>query len=270
MTNPARTDSATRTSPKLRDLLPADRPLWGAFLGSNSPICAELMSKAGFDWLVVDTQHAPSGGPEQLSAMLRATGEVPTLVRIPWKSDLGAAMTALDAGAQGLIVPMLDTAEEAALIAGACRYPPRGFRSFGPWRAALQVDDYRTEDGDDTVLCFVQIETKSGIDNLDAIVDAPGVDGAYIGPQDLSLSHDGGLSWRTDNRVLHELCERVLKACRRAGKLAVAHTADPDDAVHWGEVGFDLVTATSDTRLMGVAAAEAITTLRADLSGRTE
>jgi 4-hydroxy-2-oxoheptanedioate aldolase len=253
---------------RLRDQLPADRPLWGAFLGSNSAMCAELMAKAGFDWLVVDTQHSPSGGSEQLASMLRATGDVPTLVRIPWKSDLGAAMTALDAGAQGLIVPMLDTAEEAALIAGACRYPPRGFRSFGPWRAALKVDDYATSDGDDTVLCLVQIETKNGIENLDAIVDVPGVDGAYIGPQDLSLSHDGGLSWRTDNQVLHELSERVLKACRRAGKLAVAHTADPGDAVHWGEVGFDMVTATSDTRLLGVAAADAINTLGAANSGR--
>jgi 4-hydroxy-2-oxoheptanedioate aldolase len=260
----------TNSATKLRDLLPADRPLWGAFLGSNSTMCAELMSKAGFDWLVVDTQHAPSSGPEQLAAMLRATGDVPTLVRIPWKSDLGAAMTALDAGAQGLIVPMLDTAEEAALIAGACRYPPRGFRSFGPWRAALQVDDYTTSDGDDTVLCFVQIETRSGIDNLDAIVDSPGVDGAYIGPQDLSLSHDGGLSWRTHNQVLHALCEQVLKACRRAGKLAIAHTADPGDAVHWGEVGFDLVTATSDTRLIGVAAVEAVSKLHAANRGPAE
>lgn len=260
----------TNPTSRLRDLLPADRPLWGAFLGSNSAMCAELMAKAGFDWLVVDTQHAPSSGSEQLAAMLRATAGVPTLVRIPWKSDLAAAMTALDAGAQGLIVPMLDTAEEAALIAGACRYPPRGFRSFGPWRAALQVDDYGTADGDDAALCFVQIETRSGIENLDAIVDVPEVDGAYIGPQDLSLSHDGGLSWRTDNQALHELCERVVKACRRAGKLAIAHTADPDDALHWGRVGFDLVTATSDTRLVGIAAADAITTLRAASTGCSE
>jgi 4-hydroxy-2-oxoheptanedioate aldolase len=249
---------------KLRDeLLSTERPLWGAFIGSNSPTNAELMGKAGFDWLVVDHQHAPAGGSEQLAAMLRAIGDTPTLVRIPWKTDFGAAMAALDAGAQGLIVPMLDTAEEAAAIAGACRYPPRGYRSFGPWRVGGMFDEYSNEVGDDLVTCLVQIETRDGIANVDAILDAPGVDGAYIGPQDLSLSNGGGLNWRTDNPVLHELSEKVLAACQRADKIAVAHTADPGDAVHWGELGFDMVTATSDTRLLSVAAAAALDILHA-------
>jgi 4-hydroxy-2-oxoheptanedioate aldolase len=91
----------------------------------------------------------------------------------------------------------------------------------------------------------------------------PGIDGAYIGPTDLSLSHGGGLSWRADNAVLHELSERVLESCRRAGKLAIAHTADPGDALHWGGLGFDMVTATSDTRLIAVAAASAVEKLGA-------
>jgi 4-hydroxy-2-oxoheptanedioate aldolase len=248
---------------RLRDhVSSADRTLWGAFLGSNSPSTAELMARAGFDWLVVDQQHAPFAGAEQLAAMLRATGETPTLVRIPWKTDFGAAMIALDAGAQGLIVPMIDSPEEAALIAGACRYPPHGFRSFGPWRAGLLHEPYTNEVGNDLVLCFVQIETRGAMDSLDAIVDTPGVDGAYIGPQDLSLSHGGGLNWRSDNKVLHELCERVVKACERAGKISIAHTADPADAVHWGELGFDMVTATSDGWLVTTAAAAAVQTVR--------
>ena len=107
----------------LRDELDR-RPLWGAFIGSNSALAAELMAQAGFDWLVIDLQHAPTGGSEQLAAMLRATGSTPTLVRIPWKTDYGTAMAALDAGAQGLIVPMLDTADEAARIAGAAGISP--------------------------------------------------------------------------------------------------------------------------------------------------
>lgn len=246
----------------LRDEL-SRRPLWGAFIGSNSPLAAELMARAGFDWVVIDQQHAPTGGSEQLSGMLRATGSTPALVRIPWKTDYGAAMAALDAGAHGLIVPMLDTPEEAAAIAGACRYPPAGYRSFGPWRAGLQIPGYTPDDGDRQVLCLVQIETRAAIGNLDAIVAVPGIDGAYIGPQDLSLSHGGGLSWRTDNAVLHQLTERVLQACQRAGKLAVAHTAEPDDALHWAALGFDMVTATSDTRLISVAAASAVEKLRA-------
>jgi 4-hydroxy-2-oxoheptanedioate aldolase len=224
---------------------------------------AEQMGRAGFDWLVIDQQHSPAGSSEQLAAMLRATGDTPTLVRIPWKTNFGAAMSALDAGAQGLIVPMLDNAEEAAAIAGACRYPPRGFRSYGPWRIAMQYGaGYTAEDGDELTTCLVQIETQAGIKNLDAILDLPEVDGAYIGPQDLSLSNGGGLNWRKDNPVLHDLSERVLKACRRAGKLAVAHTADPGDAVYWGELGFDMVTATSDSALLGAGAAAALQMLR--------
>ena len=246
----------------LRDELDR-RPLWGAFIGSNSALAAELMAQAGFDWLVIDLQHAPAGGSEQLAAMLRATGSTPTLVRIPWKTDYGTAMAALDAGAQGLIVPMLDTPDEAARIAGACRYPSAGYRSFGPWRAALQVPGYTPDDADRRVLCLVQIETRAAIENLDAIVAVPGIDGAYIGPADLSWSHGGGLSWRADNAVLHELAERVLESSHRAGKLAIAHTADPGDALHWGGLGFDMVTATSDTRLISASAASAVEKLRA-------
>ena len=245
----------------LRDELDR-KPLWGAFISSNSALAAELMAQAGFDWLVIDLQHAPAGGPEQLAAMLRATGGTPTLVRIPWKTDFGTAMAALDAGAHGLIVPMVDTPEEAAAIAGACRYPSAGYRSWGPWRAG-QAPGYSPGQGDGHVLCLVQIETRAAIDNLDAIVAVPGIDGAYIGPQDLSLSHGGGLNWRTDNPVLHELSERILKSCRQAGKLAVAHTAEPQDARHWGALGFDMVTATSDTRLISVAGASAVELLRA-------
>ena len=247
---------------RLRDELSSDRPLWGAFLGSNSPGTAELMARAGFDWLVIDQQHAPTGGSEQLAALLRATGEVPTLVRIPWKTDFAAAMTALDAGAQGVIVPMMDDAAQAAAIAGACRYPPRGQRSFGPWRVASRIEGYSTEMADEFVLCLVQIETRDGLDNVEEILAVDGVDGAYIGPQDLSLSHGAGLNWRTDNPVLHELSERVLRACREAGKIAVAHTADPSDALHWGGLGFDMVTATSDGALLAAGAVAAVRTLR--------
>lgn len=253
----------------LRDEVGKGGTLWGAFVGTNSPLAAEIMARSGFDWLVVDLQHAPANGPQQLASMLTATSvaDVPTLVRIPWKTDFAAAMTALDAGAQGVIVPMLDTADEAAAAAAACKYPPNGFRSFGPWRVGMLHENYAPETGDHHAVCLAQIETRSGMDNVQAILDVPGVDGAYIGPQDLSLSHGGNLNWRTDNALLHDLVERVLKACQEAGKISVAHTADPDDAVHWARLGFDMVTATSDTRLLGIGAASAVRTLHAGMPG---
>jgi 4-hydroxy-2-oxoheptanedioate aldolase len=249
---------------RLRDDL-AHPPLWGAFVCSNSPLVAEILARSGFDWLVVDTQHAPSSGSGQLASMLQAIGlaDVPALVRIPWKTDFASAMWALDAGAQGVIVPMVDTVAEAAAISQACKYPPAGFRSFGPWRVAMQFDRYDTDQGDAHAICLVQIETRGGVDNLDAILAVPTVDGVYIGPQDLSLSHGAGLDWHHDNTVLHALAERILASCRQAGKIAVAHTADPGEAVYWGSLGFDMVTSTSDTHLMGLGAQAAVETLRA-------
>ena len=101
------------------------RTLWGAFVSSDSPHVAEIMGRSGFDWLVVDTQHAPVSGSGNLALMISAAGIAGSrvLVRIPWKTDFAAAMWALDAGADGVLAPMIDSAEEAAAIAGACRYP---------------------------------------------------------------------------------------------------------------------------------------------------
>lgn len=244
-------------------------PLWGAFAGANSPLVAEQLARSGFDWICVDTQHAPSSGSAGLSAMIQAIdgADVPALVRVPWKTDFGSIMTALDAGAHGVIVPMLDTAQEAEAVARACRYPPAGFRSFGPWRSGMRHREYSTKIGDEHALCLVQIETAAGMENLDAIIAVDGVDGAYIGPQDLSLSNGGGLSWRTDNELLHRMAEQILGACLQAGKIAVAHTADPGDAVHWGAMGFHMVTVTSDTRLIEVGARSALDTVSKALTG---
>jgi 4-hydroxy-2-oxoheptanedioate aldolase len=234
-----------------------ETPLWGAFLGSGSPLLAEMLSRAGFDWLVIDMQHAPLNSTSELLSMVQAIsrGNSAPFLRAPWKTQYGAIMAALDAGVEGVIIPMLDTPEEAKEVSRCFRYPPRGSRSWGPWRVAMANPGYSPEVGDRRAICLVQIETRQAIDNLDAILDVAEVDGAYIGPQDLSLSHEGGLSWRVSNTVLHELCEQVLDACQRHGKISVAHTADPDDALHWARTGFQLVNVTSDNHLAQDAAA---------------
>ena len=229
-----------------------EAPLWGAFLGTGSQLLAEMLSRSGFDWLVIDMQHAPVNSSSEMLGMVQAIslGQSAPFLRAPWKTQVGAIMSALDAGVEGIIVPMLDTAKEAEEVARCFRYPPRGYRSWGPWRVAMAAPGYSPEVGDRRALCLVQIETRSGMRNVDEILEVEEVDGAYIGPQDLSLSHQGGLSWRADNRVLHELSDRVLAACRRHGKIAVAHTADAEDALHWSQRGFPLVNVTSDVRLV--------------------
>jgi 4-hydroxy-2-oxoheptanedioate aldolase len=249
----------------LRDRIEAgETPLWGAFLGTGSPLLAEMMSRAGFDWLVIDMQHAPVNSSSELLSLVQAIslGKSAPFLRAPWKTQYGAIMAALDAGVEGVIVPMLDTAEEAEEISRCFRYPPRGYRSWGPWRVAMSTPDYSPEIGNRKALCLVQIETRQAITNLDAILSVEEIDGAYIGPQDLSLSHDGGLSWRTENPVLHDLSEQVLAACARHGKIPVAHTADPDDALHWAREGFKLINVTSDGHLATQGAAATLEVLR--------
>src|SRR5580658_1533038 len=105
-----------------------DAPLWGAFLGSGSPLMAEMLSRSGFDWLVIDMQHAPLNSSSELLGMVQAIslGQSAPFLRAPWKTQFGAIMAALDAGVEGVIIPMLDTAEEAVEVSRCFRYPPRG------------------------------------------------------------------------------------------------------------------------------------------------
>jgi len=233
-------------------------------VGSGSPLMAEMLSRSGFDWLVIDMQHSPTNSSAELLGMVQAIslGSAVPFLRAPWKTQYGAIMAALDAGVEGVIIPMLDTAEEAEQISSCFRYPPRGSRSWGPWRVGMANPDYSPEAGDRSALCLVQIETPQAMDNLEAILSVKEVDGAYIGPTDLSYSHGGGLSWRTSNAVLHGLCERVVDACRRHGKIAAAHTAEPDEALVWAEMGFQLVNVTSDTYLAQQGALAAVKVLR--------
>ena len=177
-----------------------DTPLWGAFLGTGSPLLAELMSRSGFDWLVIDMQHAPVNSSSELLSLVQAVslGQSAPFLRAPWKTQFGAIMAALDAGVEGVIIPMLDTAEEAEQIARCFRYPPRGYRSWGPWRVAMANPGYSPEMGDQRALCLVQIETRQAMENLDAILAVEEIDGAYIGPQDLSLFPPGRLELADD------------------------------------------------------------------------
>ena len=165
-----------------------------------------MLSRAGFDWLVIDMQHSPLNSTSELLSMVQAIslGTAAPFLRAPWKTQYGAIMAALDAGVEGVIIPMLETPEEAKEVAKLLPVPSQRHRSWGPWRMAMANPGYSPEVGDRRAICLVQIETRQAIDNLDAILDVAEVDGAYIGPQDLSLSHEGGLSWRASNTVLHE------------------------------------------------------------------
>lgn len=249
----------------LRDVIETKGVAYGAWSTMPTPLAAELLARAGYDWMCVDMQHGQVGSVESLMPLLQAinSNDVPAFVRIPWKTNFAAAMHAIDYGAQGVIVPMVDTAEEAADIARALRYPPEGERSWAPVRARLLVEGYTTEKANEHVFCFVMIETRSGLENIDEILSVPGVDGAYIGPNDLSVSHGGGPFPSSKNELLSELAERVLDACKRAGRVAGFHADGPDEALYWAERGFQVVNICSDAVLITKGSAANMATLAA-------
>jgi 4-hydroxy-2-oxoheptanedioate aldolase len=236
----------------LRDVIEAKGVAFGAWSSLPAPFATELLARSGYDWMCVDMQHGQVGSVESLMPLLQVINahDVPAFVRIPWKTNFAVAMHAVDYGAQGVVVPMVDTAEEATAIVAALRYPPDGERSWGPVRARLLLDDYSPAKANDHVFCFVMIETRSGLDHIDEILSVPGVDGAYIGPNDLSVSHGGPPLPTSKNSLLCELAEQVLKACQRSGRAAGFHTDGPDEALYWSERGFQVVNVSSDAGLI--------------------
>jgi 4-hydroxy-2-oxoheptanedioate aldolase len=241
----------------LRDVIEAKGVAFGAWSTLPAPFATELLARSGYDWMCVDMQHGQVGSVESLMPLLQVINghDVPAFVRIPWKTNFAVAMHAVDYGAQGVIVPMVDTAAEAADIVRALHYPPEGERSWAPVRARLLVDNYSPAKANEHVFCFVMIETRSALENIDDILSVPGVDGAYIGPNDLSVSHGGPPLPSSKNTLLSELAERVLDACKRAGRPAGFHADGPDEALYWSERGFQVVNVCSDVALIAAGSA---------------
>ena len=221
-----------------------------AWLTIPSTYSAELVAHTGFDCLTIDVQHGLidySVAVGMLQA-ISTTNCIP-MARVPW-NEPSAIMKLLDAGAYGIICPMIGTAQEAAAFAAACRYPPAGFRSYGPKRATLYAGDDYPERANETILAIAMIETADGLANVDAIAATPGIDALYIGPADLSLAL--GRSQRTDQTdpVLVEALDTVLAAARRHGKVAGLHTGSAAYARQMIDKGFQLVTVQTDAAFL--------------------
>ena len=177
---------------------------------------AEVMAAQGWDSLTVDLQHGPLGYDVALT-LLQAISSSPVtpLARVPW-NEPGIIMKMLDAGCYGIICPMINSAEEAQRFVGACRYPPKGYRSFGPTRVSFYAGADYGQHANDTVIALAMIETGQAVENLDAILDTPGLDGVYVGPADLSQSL--GYQERVDLKHpdLVAILDRILDGCRAA------------------------------------------------------
>jgi 4-hydroxy-2-oxoheptanedioate aldolase len=218
----------------------------GAWLSLPNSYSAEIMAHQGFDWLCVDMQHGMIDYTDavQMFTAISTTDTIP-FVRVPW-NDSAIIMKVLDAGAYGVVVPLINTRADAEAAVAACRYPPEGIRSNGANRAMLYGGGDYVQSANREMACIPMIETKQALENLDDILSVPGVDAIYIGPSDLSFAL--GLPPRMDSDVpLHvETVARILTACKKHGVIAGIHTGGPPFSAEKVKEGFQMVTVTSD------------------------
>jgi 4-hydroxy-2-oxoheptanedioate aldolase len=237
---------------RARTLWDAGQPAYGTVIAVPSPFVTELIVAAGFDWLCIDCQHGLITDRDVVG-ILQAADPATTFVRVAWNRP-ELIMRALDAGADGVIVPMVNSVAEAEAAADACRYPPAGHRSFGPTRAAVKVGDFTPVSANRRVMCAVMIETLEAAEHADEILAVEGVDAVWVGPWDLSLSASGGLEapGETDRDV--ELIGSVLKSCLKHGVIPGISVATPEQARYWRDTGFTMVAVLSDYRMLAGAA----------------
>ena len=233
------------------------------WLSIPSAFSAEVMSHQGFDSLTVDMQHGVVDYQVAVTMLqgISTTGVTP-LARVPW-SDPARIMKILDAGAYGVICPMINTREQAEALVAACKYYPQGYRSWGPVRASIYAGtDYTPARANAELIVMPMIETVEALKNLDAILSVPGIDAVYVGPSDLSLA----LGYKprldqTDPPVV-EAQRRIVEACRRHGVVAGIHNATASYALRMIEEGYQFVTLASDSRFLAMKAAEELGAVR--------
>lgn len=249
----------------LKQRLAAGRPAINAWLNIASPFVAELMAQGGYDSMTIDMQHGVFDYETMLGALqaMRGTAVTP-MVRVAWNEPTGIGR-ALDAGAMGIICPMISSAEEARRFVAAAKYPPLGQRSNGPIRAGLYSDGaYQTTANAET-LAIPLIETRQGMENLSAILDVEGVAGVYVGPSDLRLSYGMPVQMeRTDPAFVPVLkqYEMMITECEKRGLFAGMHTATHDDGIFYVDMGFRMVTISSDSASLLAAARDVVKRFR--------
>lgn len=217
--------------------------LWSTL---GSAVVAELVGHAGFDWLLIDTEHSPNELPA-IVAQLQAlqTGTASPVVRPAW-NDPVLIKRILDIGVQSLLIPFVETAEAARAAVAATRYPPDGIRGVSTGSRAAgygRIKDYVKAAGAE-ICVLVQIETMKGVEHIDEIAAVPGVDGVFVGPNDLAASM--GYLGDTLNPVVQETIGRILAACRKAGKPAGYLTGNEAEAKKWLDAGFRFVAVGTD------------------------
>jgi 4-hydroxy-2-oxoheptanedioate aldolase len=237
------------------------KPAFGFGLGLGSPGAAETLSRSGIDFLLLDRQHGSWGDDSTIAALTAmAAGSAIPMARVA-KNDYTLIGRLLDEGMLGIVVPMVHTPAEAKAAADACRLPPVGTRSWGWGRARLYGDDY-PDWINEQLFVAVQIESIRAVENAEAIMATPGVDGCWLGPSDLALSM--GISPRVmfEREEHARAVEKVLQACRNTGKIPGFAGSSPEQALQLAQRGFQFLTTAGDIGFLLHGAAGALETLR--------
>jgi 4-hydroxy-2-oxoheptanedioate aldolase len=247
----------------LKQRLSTGKACINGWLTLPSPFTAEMMAQTGWDSLTIDIQH---GLQDYVSAvaLIQAVQRYPVtpLVRVPC-NDPGIIGKVLDAGAWGIICPMINTVEDARAFAQACHYPPLGERSYGPIRArAYGGKTPYHEIANDQILVLPQIETQQAVNNVSAILDVPGISGIYVGPNDLGLSLGLPPILDREEPQILSIYAALLRETQQRDLIPAIHNAAPAYAARMIELGFRLVTVGSDLAFLSVAAREAVMATR--------
>lgn len=234
----------------------------GGWLSIPATLSAEVMARAGFDYVCVDTQH---GTVEyqitvELIRAIEHAGSTP-IVRVPW-NEPGIIGKMLDAGAEGVIIPMVNTVEEAEAAVRACRYAPDGSRSFGPTVGRIRRDDY-VEWARENVAVIPMIETKQAVENLADILQVPGIDAVYVGPADLSLTLDLPPANNDGEAAFDEAYATIIAECQKAGVMPGCHATGALVQKRFGQ-GMRMVTAIADQLALAAGAKADLARARGD------
>jgi 4-hydroxy-2-oxoheptanedioate aldolase len=248
---------------KLRRIWQSGGAAVNGWLAIANSFSAETMAHQGWDSLTVDLQHGVVDYAAMVT-MLQAvsTTETVPVVRVPWLEP-GVLMKALDAGAYGVICPMVNTRVDAQHLVAWTHYAPRGTRSFGPVRALLYSGADYAQHANDTIVTFAMIETAQALENLDAIMSVEGLDAVYIGPSDLSLALGCRPVFDDVDPPAAQAIDHILERAKAHGLVAGIHNGTAEGALARIAKGFQFVTVSSDARLIAAGSQQVLSKMRA-------
>lgn len=254
---------------ELKDLWKSGTPSFGAWVTLTDPAVARVMCQIGFDWVIIDAEHMPYN-PESLRniiSTIRSTGVVP-LVRVTDNSPALIKQT-LDWGAEGIMIPLLRTVDDARRAAAACRYPPQGIRGWNPRDAAdffVDTQHYR-QTINERVIAMLQVEHIDAVNNLDGFLAVPGVDCILIGPADLSYSL--GYPLQLEHPAVQQAIQTTIDKCRAAGiPVGIAPGGNAEDLAAWMKRGINFITIGADFGWIREAGANLLQRVRELTGGR--